>query len=81
MQRVRDEAHRFAITFNRNLRQKAVTDSELKEIDGIGKTRAEELFKHFKTIKRIKEADLVELEKVVPKNVAVKVFTHFHGGE
>ena len=36
------------------------------------------MFKYFKTIKRIKEADLVELEKVVPKNVAVKVFEHFH---
>ena len=78
LQRIRDEAHRFAITFNRSLRQKTATSSELKEIEGVGKTRAEELFKHFKTIKRIKEADLVELAKVVPKNVAVKVFGHFH---
>lgn len=78
LQRIRDEAHRFAITFNRSLRQKTATNSELKEIEGVGKTRAEELFKHFKTIKRIKEADLVELAKVVPKNVAVKVFEHFH---
>ncbi len=81
LQRVRDEAHRFAITYNRNLRNKQSVQSELYNIPSIGKARVEALFKHFKSIKKIKEADLIELRKVLPENTAKEVYKYFREKE
>lgn len=69
-QRVRDEAHRFGVTYHRKLRSKRVISSELDKIKGIGKKRKEELYKKFKTYEGIISAKMEDLEKIVPKNVA-----------
>jgi excinuclease ABC subunit C len=67
LQRIRDEAHRFAITFHRNIRSKKALESQLTTIDTIGKNTAEKLLKHFKSIKKIKEAEPEEIEKLIGK--------------
>lgn len=77
LQRVRDEAHRFAITFNRNLRLKQAGESELYNVPTLGKARVEALLKHFKSVKKIKEADLIELGKVLPSKSAKMVYNYF----
>lgn len=64
MQRIRDEAHRFAITFHRKLRRKRNLESELDKIFGIGKIRRENLLKKFGSVEKIKSATLEELLEV-----------------
>ena len=64
MQRIRDEAHRFAITFHRKLRRKRNLESELDKISGIGKIRRENLLKKFGSVEKIKSATLEELLRV-----------------
>ena len=64
MQRIRDEAHRFAITYHRKLRRKRNLESELDKISGIGKVRREELLKKFGSIEKIKSATLEEILEV-----------------
>jgi excinuclease ABC subunit C len=61
LQRIRDEAHRFAISFHRKRRTKAALGSVLDTIPGIGKKRKTLLFQHFKSIKDIRAASLEEL--------------------
>ncbi|MGD2021642.1 MAG: excinuclease ABC subunit UvrC [Desulfobacterales bacterium] len=61
LQRIRDEAHRFAISFHRKRRTKATLQSELDTIPGIGKKRKAILLKHFKSIKKIREANIDQL--------------------
>lgn len=80
LQRIRDEAHRFAITFHKQLRGKKLIESELLEIKGIGKERIKSLFKHFKTIEAMKHAELTEFEKVdgMNKNTALKLYEYFN---
>jgi len=80
LQRVRDESHRFAITYHRNLRTKKIEESPLDNIEGIGKKRKIELLKHFNTIEDIKNADIEELNKVNGMNmkVAKNVYDYFH---
>jgi len=80
LQRVRDEAHRFAITFHRKRRKKRTLNSELLAIPGVGPARMKQLIKNFGSVKRVKEASLEELEKVdsITKAVAKKVYQHFH---
>jgi len=70
LQRLRDEAHRFGITYHRNLRKKRVISSELDEIEGIGPKRRKDLLKRFKSVKGVKEAALEELLEVVPERIA-----------
>lgn len=70
LQQVRDEAHRFAITFHRQKRSKATIKTEIEELKGIGKNTADKLLKHFKSVKKIKDASLEELESVVGKKKA-----------
>lgn len=72
-QRVRDEAHRFGITYHRKLRSKRVISSELDKIEGIGEIRKKELLKEFGNVKNIFSADIGHLKKIVPENVAVKI--------
>lgn len=64
LERVRDESHRFAITFHRKLRTKNSIKSSLEQIPGIGKTKQRNLFEHFKTIDKIKSARIFELKEV-----------------
>ncbi len=68
VQRIRDEAHRFAITFHRALRQKGQTKSVLEEIPGIGPKRQKALLKHFRTVKAIENASEEELALVETMN-------------
>lgn len=70
IQALRDEAHRFGITHHRNKRSKSQTVSELDGIKGVGTATASKLMKHFKSLKRLKEADLSEVEAVVGKSKA-----------
>ncbi len=78
---IRDEAHRFAITFHRKLREKRHHTGELDQIEGIGDTRKRMLLKFFGSVKRVREASLEELKTVkgLPDHVAEKVYEHFHG--
>lgn len=64
LQRVRDESHRFAITFHRSLRNKSELKSKLLEIDGIGEKKAKKIFAKFKTIENIKNSTIEELTKI-----------------
>lgn len=70
LQQVRDEAHRFAITFHRQKRSKAQIKTEIEELHGIGKGTASKLLRHFKSVRKIREAPLEELETVVGKKKA-----------
>ncbi len=65
IQHLRNEAHRFGITFHRQKRSKAALETELDDIAGIGEKTAIALLKHFRSVKRIKEASLKELQEVV----------------
>ena len=78
IQQLRNEAHRFGISFHRNKRSKAAINSVLEGIDGIGEKTAQELLKKFKSVKRIKEAPLEELAKIVGAAKAKKIYINFH---
>jgi len=73
MQKIRDEAHRFAITFHRTKRSKSSIKSDVDEIKGIGKKSADLLLQHFRSWKKIKEASLEELEALIGKSRANKI--------
>ncbi len=77
IQYLRNEAHRFGITHHRNRRSKELIKSELSEIEGIGFKTSQELLWKFKSVARIKQASLTELETVVSKKRAKIVFEHF----
>ncbi|MGY6741875.1 MAG: excinuclease ABC subunit UvrC [Cecembia sp.] len=73
LQRIRDEAHRFAITFHRNIRSKNAFSTQLTDIEGIGEHTAEKLLKHFKSFKKIKAAKAEEIEEIIGKSKADKL--------
>jgi ERCC4-type nuclease len=75
---MRDEAHRFGITFHRAKRNKNTLLSELEEIESIGQTSSEKLLKKFKSVKKIAALPLEELETLLTKKQALKVFEFFH---
>lgn len=77
LQKLRNEAHRFAITFHRDLRSKNSLVSELEEIEGIGPSTRKKLLTHFKTISKIKTASLNDLEPVIGNSKALKVVEFF----
>jgi excinuclease ABC subunit C len=79
LQQVRDEAHRFGITYHRTLRGKQMKRSSLQDIPGIGPAKERILFKQFKTIEAIKNATLQELESTpgIPPSIAKKIEEHF----
>ena len=79
IQQLRDEAHRFGITFHRQKRSKSAIVSELDSIEGIGEKTQELLLQHFKSVKRIQEASLEDLTKVIGHR-AKKVYEHFSNG-
>ena len=73
---IQEETHRFAIEYQRSLRRESC-GSVLDRIPGVGEKRRTELLKHFKTVKAVREAELLELEKAVPKNTALSVYLYF----
>jgi excinuclease ABC subunit C len=79
LQRIRNEAHRFAITYHRKLRSKRSTKSELDSIPGLGPSKKKALLQHFGSVNKIKEANLEELLKIkgispkIAKNIAKKL--------
>ncbi len=80
LDRIRDEAHRFAITFHKKVRKRETIRSVLEEVPGIGRTRQRELLKYFGSVEKIKEATLEELgrvPKMTPKS-ARSVYDYFH---
>lgn len=79
LQRVRDEAHRFAITYHRSVRGKRMVDSVLDEVPGVGAVRKKALVRRFGSLKKIAEASVEELATVVPASVASDVFDVLHG--
>ena len=80
--KIQEEAHRFAINYHRSLREKDIFISELDNIKNIGKIRKQNLMKHFKSIKKIREATIEELEIVdsMNRSAAESIYNHFHGG-
>ncbi len=79
--KIQDEVHRFAISFHKARRSAAMTATELTEIEGVGSKRARALLKHFKSIKKIKEADIAELSAVegINSQIASKIHKYFNG--
>ncbi len=80
LQRIRDEAHRFAITYHKNLRGKSMSQSSLNKIEGVGKIRRSALLRHFKSMEKIKQATVEELLAVegITRPVAQKIYEYFH---
>jgi len=77
IQQLRDEAHRFGITFHRKKRDVATLASELESIPGVGKTSAEKLLRHFKSVKKIKEAGKTELLDILNKSQTDALMDYF----
>ena len=75
---IQEETHRFAITYHRQLRSKRLRYSELDGIPGIGPKRKQDLLKTFKSLTAIGQADLYELERILPRDAALQVYKHFH---
>jgi len=78
LQRARDEAHRFGITFHRQKRSKRSLNSKLDQIEGIGPATRDKLLAHFKSLKRIKEASKEAIESVLGKQNGSKIYTALH---
>ena len=78
LQRARDEAHRFGITFHRQKRSKESLNSKLDQITGIGPATRDKLLIHFKSLKRIREASKDELEKILGKQNGSKIYISLH---
>lgn len=78
LQRVRDEAHRFAITYHRSLRDKSMVDSILDDVSGVGQARKKALIRRFGSVKRMREASVSELANVVPDRVAGELYEALH---
>ena len=81
LQRIRDEAHRFAITFHREVRGKMQTYSSLEEINGLGQKKITNLLKSFGTTENISKASIEELKLVkgIHESLAHEIYEYFHG--
>ena len=78
LQQIRDEAHRFGITFHRNLRSKAAIQSALREIKGVGEKTEQRLILHYGSVARIASAPLEELSSLVGADLAVKIHDYLN---
>jgi len=78
IQQIRDEVHRFGITHHRNKRDKETLKTELTEIKGISTSTSNKLLSHFKSVNKVKEANVEELEEVIGKSKAAIVHKHYH---
>ena len=81
IQQLRNEAHRFAISFHRNKRSKSAIQTELELIPGIGNQTIVNLLKHFKSAKRVSKASIEELDSVIGASRALKIFKYYHQNE
>jgi len=79
IRRIRDEVHRFGITFHRNKRSKGTFKNELEDIPGIGKATADTLLKKFRSVNTIREASRDEIEKLIGKTRALAIAEYFSG--
>ncbi|WP_395625797.1 excinuclease ABC subunit UvrC [Daejeonella sp.] len=77
IQQLRDEAHRFGITFHRKKRNKATLATELENVPGIGRSTAEKLLRHFKSVKKVKEAAENELLELLNKTQTKAILEYF----
>jgi excinuclease ABC subunit C len=77
VQLIRDEAHRFAVTFHRKRRQMRDRSTELLEIPGVGASTTRRLLEHFGSVQAVKQADAAALSAVVTRNQADAILTHF----
>ena len=73
LQRIRDEAHRFAIEYNRGSRDKKMTQSALDKINGVGPKLKKKLLTYFGSVQKIREAPQVVLEQIAGENIARKI--------
>jgi excinuclease ABC subunit C len=80
VQRIRDEAHRFAVTYHRSLRGKRMTESAFDDVPGVGPARRKALLTHFGSLKRVREASPEELAEVpgVSEKLARHIYDHLH---
>ncbi len=80
LERLRDEAHRFAITYHRKLRGKEALRSSLEDIPGVGPSRRKALIRHFGSLKKVREATLEELKRMpgLPEKVAEEIYGFLH---
>ena len=83
LQQVRDESHRFAITYHRKLRSKKITESSLDNIPGIGQNRKKYILKELGSIDKVKEASIDQLANIksMNKKVAENVYNYYHNEE
>jgi excinuclease ABC subunit C len=77
VQLIRDEAHRFAVTFHRKRRQMRDRSTELREIPGVGESTTRRLLQHFGSLQAVKQADVAALSAVVTRNQAEAILQHF----
>ncbi len=77
IQQLRNEAHRFGLTFHRKIRSKKSIQNELEQIVGIGKETADLLLKKFKSVKRISQLSIEELSQEIGKSKSAKIYAHF----
>jgi len=77
VQMIRDEAHRFAVTFHRKRRQIRDRATELREIPGVGESTTRRLLEHFGSLQAVKQADVAALSSVVTKSQAEAILEHF----
>ena len=80
LQQIRDEAHRFAVTYHRTVRGRKMVDSALDAVPGLGPVRRQALLKTFGSLKRMSQASIEELAEVVPAAVAAELHGVLHGG-
>ncbi len=79
VQQIRDEAHRFAVTFHRKRRQIRDRSTELREIPGVGKSTTRRLLEHFGSLQAVQQADSAALSAVVTRSQAEAILEHFRG--
>lgn len=77
LRRIRDEVHRFGITFHRKKRSKGLTRNELTEINGIGEKTAERLLQHFRSVNNVRKANRSELEELIGASLTEKLLNYF----
>ena len=71
--RIQDEVHRFVITYHKTIRSKGMLKSMLSNVEGLGTQRINNLLKKFGSIEKIKNADIKELKKIIPENIAIEL--------
>ena len=81
IQQLRNEAHRFGITFHRNKRSNAALGTELESIPGIGEKTAVELLKHFRSVKRIQTAEKKEIVEIIGNAKGTLIYNHYHAND